>query len=51
MNLFMKILNNNFYKIIELILLSSILPYVVLVLKFYTNKIYYFLLLKLYTTS
>ena len=35
MNLFMKILNNNFYKIIELILLSSILPYVVLVLKFY----------------
>jgi len=51
MNLFMKILNNNFYKIIELILLSSILPYVVLVLKFYNNKIYYFLLLKLYTTS
>ena len=35
MSLFLKILNNNLYKAIELILLSSILPYVVLVLKLY----------------
>lgn len=35
MNLLIKTLNNNLYKIIELALLSSILPYVVLVLKFY----------------
>ena len=35
MNLLIKTLNNNLYKIVELALLSSILPYVVLVLKFY----------------
>ena len=35
MSLFLKILNNNLYKTLELILLSSILPYVVLVLKLY----------------
>ena len=37
MNLFIKILNNNLYKIIELILLSSIVPYIVLMLKIYIN--------------
>ena len=35
MNLLIKTLNNNLYKIVELALLSSILPYLVLVLKFY----------------
>jgi len=35
MSLFLKILNNNLYKTLELVLLSSILPYVVLVLKLY----------------
>ena len=35
MNLLIKTLNNNLYKIVELALLSSILPYIVLVLKFY----------------
>ena len=37
MNLFIKILNNNLYKLIELILLSSIVPYIVLILKVYIN--------------
>jgi hypothetical protein len=37
MNLFIKILNNNLYKIIELILLSLIVPYIVLILKVYIN--------------
>ncbi|PPR15881.1 MAG: hypothetical protein CFH33_01158, partial [Alphaproteobacteria bacterium MarineAlpha9_Bin3] len=35
MNIFYNILTNNIYKIIELILLSSIIPYIVLVLKLF----------------
>ncbi len=48
MNIFYNILTNNIYKIIELILLSSIIPYIVLVLKLFNLIIPVLLLVCVY---
>ena len=48
MNIFYNILTHNIYKIIELILLSSIIPYIVLVLKLFNLIIPVLLLVCLY---
>ena len=48
MNIFFKIFTHNIYKIIELILLSSIIPYIVLVLKLFNLIIPVLLLVCVY---